>query len=199
MKKFYLLHCVAIIILLAVTGCASAGRNFNYSLTRNQLLIGKTTRDEALQIMGEPSGKTSKTADDGQFDSLTYTYAYATGGGSTVDIRALALKFRNGVLTGKDYISSFSDDTTDFDPERKSQIKRGISTKRDVELILGSPTGTELCPSYDGIYEKKCKLGVEIWSWQYMRTISRMRRYKNLFITFNDDGVVSDVELQTNM
>ena len=191
MKKVYLLHCLSVFFMLSVMGCATVGKEFNYS-ARTQLLLGKTPIDEAKQLFGEPKSKKLESVKDHQFEQLTYSYAIATSG-TNVRMRHLTIEFRDKVLSGMQYISTYEEDTTAFDTDKSSQIKRGISNKHDVENIMGTSSGKFMCPSALG--GKKCDHGTEGWIWSYIYRESNKAKKDILIVTFNEDEVVTDVWL----
>jgi outer membrane protein assembly factor BamE (lipoprotein component of BamABCDE complex) len=185
MKRILFYYSVTLIMLTLISCSVSVGRQFNYT-NRSQLLTGTTTKDEAHQLLGEPSEKKFSSNKDGNFE--TWYYKYIHGSPRPVNLRGLMLEFRNGLLNGYSYMSSYADDSTDFNDENSSKIKIGVSSQHDVDIIMGTPSGKFLCPS---AYIEKCKSGVEAWTWQYIN--SSTMKIKTAKITFSESKIVSDV------
>ncbi len=86
--------------------------------------------------------------------------------------------------------------------DQLNQVQRGTSKKNDVLQVLGKPYGMALCPSYNADFKDKCSKGMEVWVWTTMNKLStfgsafggQQVEMQNIFITFDKEGVVTDVE-----
>ncbi|NUO10490.1 MAG: hypothetical protein HUU08_17845 [Candidatus Brocadia sp.] len=131
---------------------------------------------------------------------VCYLYMYADMGYARS--RLLDLEFRDGLLNSYHYISSFDEDKTMTNTEQLKQVQRGASKKSGVPQILGKPHGMARCPSHDFDFKDKCGKGAEIWIWTMMGKVStfgaaygsaQVATY-NIFIVFDREGVVTDME-----
>jgi hypothetical protein len=159
-KKAFFVLCSPIIFLCS---CATVGHDIHPKLETFKL--GQFTRSDCKKLFGTPNNETDKTTSAGEFDTLNYSYIQNVIG--SVSVRDLIFEFKNGVLNGYEYISSFDKDKTTVDLSKVNQIKAGIGrlTREDVSAALGQPYGKALCPSTLGDYKEQSKEGAEIWSW----------------------------------
>jgi outer membrane protein assembly factor BamE (lipoprotein component of BamABCDE complex) len=106
----------------------------------------------------------------------------------------MVFSFADGVLVGHQYLSSFSDDTTDFDEARVAQITRGRTTAKHVIELFGRPGGEFIHPlakTQDG----------RAYVYNYSLTQADAAsgklttRVKTLIVNFDPAGIVSDVDL----
>lgn len=183
-----------LLALGACVACASVGRKFNYG-NRSKLTIGKTTRAEALELLGKPSKSSSLSNKDGDFEHLQYMYGHGNLGGAAA--RVLFLEFRAGHLNAYSYASGFEEDSTEFDYDASAKIQAGTSRKQAVLNLLGEPTGKARCPSYLGDYRDKFKGATEIWLWAYTSRTkglnAKSMNSMNVFVSFDAQGVARDV------
>jgi hypothetical protein len=165
-----------IILVCILFGCATVGGPFPYQNKQN-IVIGKTTKDEGIQLFGSPFGTTKTSNANGNFSILKY--AYANGGGS----RVLIIEFKDNVLNAYIYVSSFEEDSTKFDYAVGKTIKEGSFNKAVVLKKMGKPAGKALCPSTMGDFKQLCHTEKEVWKWAFGS--------KHLNIAFNKNGIVS--------
>lgn len=158
---------VALALVLLVGAC-SAGRNFNMP-TDGTLQLGVTTPQEAVTMLGEPMSKSSATVGNveaataptsvfaevrapGSYDNFVYVYIDTTGQqliGQLAGVRQariLRMTFWNGKLASYVALSSFQNDSTNFDDSKISQIERNKTRGTDVRLLLGPPSGDAIYP-----------------------------------------------------
>ena len=88
-------------------------------------------------------------------------------------------------------MSSFDEDSTDFDPTLSGQLKIGETAEVDVRRILGRPDGVFIYPIVEDETAK-------IYSYQYLRGeggfLSVDFSSKNLSLTFDENGIVQDID-----
>ncbi len=198
------LHSLKITVLLMTLiclfcGCASVGRDFKYQNTTS-LELGKTSSANYVTMFGKPNAVELKDTSDGHFELVRYLYAYANLGSART--RALDLEFRDGSLNAYHYLSSFDKDKTVVNMDQLKRIERGHSKKNDVLQILGTPHGKARCPTQNADFKDKCSKGTEIWVWTAMAKLSTFGAafagdqvaMHNIFIVFDKDDVVSEVE-----
>ena len=188
---------VVILIFLSmyVCGCASVGRSFKYENIQ-QLQLGEFKIADYQSVFGKPKNVSNTSNKDGKFTSVRYLYAYADIG--TARARLLDLEFKNDVLNGYNYLSSFDKDKTEFNTESVNQITVGKSKMVDVINILGKPHGKARCPSTLADYKTRCEEITEVWSWATMEKMTTLGKHESktitVFISFDSDGIVSDIE-----
>jgi hypothetical protein len=103
--------------------------------------------------------------------------------------RALIANFFNGKLGSYLEVSSFKDDTTDFDTSKISSLQRDKSTRRDVIALFGPPNGAGTYPFIsrpDGI--------AIVYAFSETNVTTREVRTKTLAIYLDANDVVRDFE-----
>ena len=189
-----------ILLVCLQSGCASLGRDFKYQNTTS-LKLGQTSSSDYQEMFGKPLAVKLKDTSDGKFELVRYLYAYA--GMGTARTRVLDLEFRDGVLNSYNYLSSFDKDKTVVNADQLKQIQRGVSRKNEVLQFLGKPHGMARCPSQHADFKDRCnRESEEIWVWTVLEKLStfgsayggaQIESY-NIFIIFDKDGVVTEVE-----
>lgn len=186
----YLKISLAALFMTLIVGCA-AGVNFK-KMGEDQLVLGKTTKQEVLTSMGKPNGKGTNTFNGIELDIVNY--AYAKVGGDAVlpgvtPARSQGLLFEDGILVGKEYTSSFSVDSTLFDTEKAKTVVKGQS-KEEVVSLMGAPRGEYLYP----IIEDK-----NGYAYVYMFTQTKGFKSKtDLFIVeFDKSNIVTKTKLSS--
>ncbi len=181
------------------SGCASVGKDFHHERVTS-LEVGKTRSSEYRTMFGEkPNGTETRTTGDGKFEIIKYVYAFADMGSAKA--RVLFLEFRDEVLNGFNYVSSFDEKRPKIPMERAAEITKGVSTRSDVLNLLGKPMGHAMCPTFIGDFKDHCEKGVEIWSWSVMAELStfghayggQQVKMNTLSVIFDKNGVVSEV------
>jgi len=202
--RYFLISRIAPWCLLAATavlsGCASAGHSFNYQAAAGLQLGQLQAADYRATFGGKPTATSETTTADGKFEVARYTYGCADRG--TARARAVILEFKDGKLNAFVYLSSFDKEQSQVAFDKISQLKSHVSTKADVLGILGAPNGRALCPSTLEDFKSKCDKGTEIWTWQELSAVStfgaayggRRPDVKTIFISFDKDGVVSEIQ-----
>lgn len=183
-------------VLLVLTGCA--GKNFVRPVDES-MRLGKTTYSDVIQQMGEPgragdvlkNDKTVKTA----------TYAYANTGGEPLEVgvipaRAQSYYFHNEVLVGREFISSFKSDNSNFDETKVDSIIKGKTTREEVIQLLGRPSAAFIQPMVK-------ETSGEALGYTYQKTsggaFSGFKFFrKALKVSFDDKNVVLDVDYSSS-
>ena len=117
-------------------------------------MIGHTTEDEAVDILGKPYKSANVSKNDRNFNLLKYIYAIGTPGKGTA--RTLWLEFTDGTLNCYLYYSAFPEDSTDFNLDPFRNIKKGIHTRTDVQNMFDEPMGKGVCPTSVADYTGQC-------------------------------------------
>lgn len=185
-----------IAVLLALTGCA--GKNFVRPID-DSMRLGKTTYSDVIQQMGEPR----RTGDVLKNDKSvkTATYAYATTGGEPLEAgvipaRAQSYYFHNEILVGREFISSFKSDNSNFDETKVDSVIKGKTTRAEVIQLLGRPSAAFIQPMVKETFG-------EALGYTYQKTsggaFSGFKFFtKALKITFDDKDVVLDVDYSSS-
>ena len=177
---------------MALMGTGCAGR----SLVRPQpdtLVLGKTTREEIMQRLGEPASTTGVVKNEHALTAVRYV------------IRALLalppnhptmdFLFLEGVLVGYRYSSALPNDTTDFDDTKVYQLKKGQTTRAQVIELLGPPSGMYIYP----LISSRTETGL-VYFFRGLKMEGFFKRriiaiHKLVVVTFDVDDVVTGAEL----
>jgi hypothetical protein len=194
MKTPCIVSCALILAIISI-GCATVGKEFNYS-RRSDLVIGETMQADAEKLLGEPVKSSSVSNENGSFKVLQYAYAYADPTGAKA--RVLNVEFKNDFLNALIYNSGFPEDSTAFNIEAFSQISRTVSTKTDVKRIMGEPSGKALCPTSFVDFKSACENGTEVWAWVYTQKSqgldTRTIKSRVCKVAFGVNETVSSIE-----
>lgn len=138
---------IGLLTTVLLAGCA-AGTDFTRAKD-DTIVLGTTTYQQIRDQMGSPEKEGVVTANETQFHTVTYTYAASSGeplySGVTPG-RTQVFAFKDGVLVGHEFLSSFKADNTDFDDKMVSEIDKGVSQRADVISLLGEPSGVFIHP-----------------------------------------------------
>jgi hypothetical protein len=182
----------AVILLCALlAGCA--GTQFT-RVADDALVLGQTTEAQVRARLGEPYREGVVTKNNQQMKSLSYAYANTGAEGAAdgvVAARSQGFYFRDGRLVGYEFISSWKEDSTDFDGSKAAQIRKGQSRLEDVERLFGRPVGRYIHPMVAGADEQAV-------SYLYSQTTGGAFNLKffqkRLLVTANRQGVVTEVD-----
>lgn len=180
-------------LLILCTGCA--GKDF-VRPSENSLGLGKTTLHEIQQRFGEPRHEGSGVENEKTIRTFAYSYAGGAGGlvGGVIPARAMIYSFCNDILIGYQFVSSFSEDSTDFNDAKINQIEKGRTREDEVIDLIGKPSGRFIYPIAD-------KDGMTL-GYVYSETrgpTPNMKFYrKNMKINLNQDGIVTDLKFSSS-
>jgi hypothetical protein len=182
--------------------CASLGPDFHPN--PSALKLGQLKNSEYIQLFGEPNEKQNKTTIDGKYEIVNYEYIKNSLG--MVSSRVLILEFKNGILNGYEFVSSFDEDKTKVNFQSADRLRAGINklSQSDVIAALGEPNGKALCPSTLSDYKDRCAKGAEIWGWfmteklRYGFSHSVDVKSTDVYVVFNAAGKVVDVQTEEN-
>jgi hypothetical protein len=182
-----------IVVLLLVAGLAAcAGRNFDRGAI-GSVVVGTTTADQVRQQFGPPfrEGTTIKEG----ITLKTMSYAFAEAGnslvGGVIPARSVGYYFRDGVLVGKEFVSSYDAERTAIDEAKVAQIKEGTTTVHDVVAALGPTEGEWIYPLIPRQNEKAL---VYLYSETRGIAFNRQIRRQHLVVSYNADGLVTKVD-----
>jgi len=125
------------------------------------------------------------------------SYAYASLGGEplhagVVPARGMTYYFFNDTLVGYGFVSSWKEDNTDFDEKKVEMIVKGKSTRADVVVLMGKPSGYYAYPLIKSDTDEAA-----VYAFVEAR-MNRTSQRKSLAVSFDKGDVVSDVEFTTS-
>ncbi|WP_410498345.1 hypothetical protein [Chitinibacter sp. S2-10] len=181
----------AIVFAIVLSGCA--GTNFKQP-DPTALIVGKSTSADVTRVMGSPLQTGEMLKNDEKIRIVRYAYAEGAGTGrypGVVPARAMIFSTLSDLLVGKEFVSSFPDDATEFDETKIPAITKGKSTRADVVSLLGKPNGEAIYP----LLKSKTDTGF-VYSYSHAKgNVFNMKFYsKALIVAFDANGVVSEVE-----
>ena len=98
----------------------------------------------------------------------------------------------DNILVGHEFTSSYKDDSTFFDDSKISQMKKGETNKAKVIGLFGDRFGEYIYP----LLEKKDEKALVYLYHQTKGSAFNLKFYKKiLIVTFDQNGIVSDVNL----
>ena len=127
--------CLALAFVLG--GCAGSSSSVSKQ-PDDGFVLGQTTRQEILQRLGSPYREGTVTKNGKQLKTMTY--AFGMGGAPNRPginaARGQGFYFLDDKLAGYDFASSWKEDQTDFDATKVPGIKKGTSTRDDVQKLM---------------------------------------------------------------
>lgn len=182
------------VISLGVLLAGCAGTNF-VRVPDDAMILGQTSSEQVTARLGAPYQEGVVTKNNQQVKTASYAYASASGEAAAEGVtpaRSQGFYFFENKLVGYEFTSSWKEDSTNFDSKKVSQIKKGQSTRSDVVRLLGNPGGRYIYPVIPSNNE-------EAVSYLYSQTKGsafNLKFYQKLLVvTFNKQGVVTNVEL----
>lgn len=190
--KLSVVKSVVLSLGVLLTGCA--GTNF-VRVTDEALVLGQTTPEQVTARLGSPFQEGVVTKNNQQIKTASYAYASSGGEGAAEGVtpaRSQGFYYFSNKLVGHEFTSSWKEDSTNFDSGKVSQIKKGESTRSDVVRILGNPGGKYIYP----VIPNNDEDAVNYLYNQTKGTAFNLKFYQKLLVvTFNKQGIVTNVEL----
>jgi hypothetical protein len=131
---------VAIIFAGLLAACASTSF---VKPAGDQLILGTTTKNQILSLMGTPFIHDQGVAKREKIEVIYYAYA------ASFLQREMGFLFHNDVLVGTEFSSQFKEDGTYFDFQKAASVKQGM-TRLEVESLLGRAGGEYRYPLVSG-------------------------------------------------
>jgi hypothetical protein len=187
MKIIPLSSMTCLLVSLIAVGCA--GRNFTRPATSN-FELGKTTMREITNQFGKPLNK-AEVYENG-VKAMVIDYGFMTmDWGSLKPMRLQKFFFCQDKLVGYQFSSSFKSDSTDFDGTKVSQIQTNVSTRAEVEKLLGPAGGRCIHP----LVAQEDEAGIVYLYSQTRGVPFGVKTYtKSLLVTFNRQDIVTHVK-----
>lgn len=131
------------VVILLLTAC---GRDF-VRPQAGEIVLGKTTKSELLTTLGEPEKAKSVKVNSLPMENIYYQFKHGAAFiGQVHRQRALTYTLHNDIVVAYVFLSTFDDDSTNFDEEKVKYIQAGITTKQDVIQLMGPPSGEAIYP-----------------------------------------------------
>ncbi|HEX3043709.1 MAG TPA: hypothetical protein VHY08_03065 [Bacillota bacterium] len=187
MKKRLLIFTL---LLMVLSGYCCAAKDWSFP-SPGTFIPGETKYEQVIAVYGKPNDIESKTNDQGVFKDIAYTKSKGSLGGIT-PVRRLGFHFKDEVLIGYEFTSSYKDDSTDFDETKVNQIKKGETTWQKAVEIMGSNYGLYIYPLTSKPAERSL---VYLYS-QTKGSAFNLKVYtKTLVITYGANNIVSNISL----
>lgn len=200
------LHCLLVIFAALGLSACGIGRDFPPPADAD-LRLGQTTIAEAVQRFGEPfrrtvvansaTGVNTAPGDErptglrpAMVDGVTHALGYVYVADSA-SARSMLLTFWNDRLIFHNFVSSFANQSTDFDEAKISQIRRGATTYGNLVALLGRPSGL-------GVYPVVATRGSRLVVYQFSQ-INRQNHsvmYKRFEVLVDSRDIVVDYYLR---
>ncbi len=152
------------LLLMLLAGCTT-GRDFAKP-TAEAVTLGATTRAEIVAKYGEPLRQSMSTVSTsstdqpsstnpfelamvpGTYAGVGYSFSTRMPGllADTTNSRSMSFALWNDKLVAYNFISNFSQDTSNFDETKVQSLQKGKMSKADVVAMLGQPTGRAIYP-----------------------------------------------------
>ena len=184
--------CLALAFVIG--GCAGSSSSVS-TQPDDGFVLGQTTRQEILQRLGSPYREGTVTKNGKQLKTLTYAFGMgaAPNRPGINAARGQGFYFLDDKLAGYDFASSWKEDQTDFDAAKLPGIKKGVSTRDDVQRLMGRPGGRY---AYPMIPNQSGQADVYLY-YETRGSAANVKFYQKLLIvTYDDRKVVSAVEYQ---
>ena len=98
------------------------------------------------------------------------------------------------MLVGHEFLSSWAEDSTDFDETERRRIIRGTTTEAEVVKLLGKPSGYEIYPM---IEPASGHAAVYAYSELESALLARKAYRKVLVVTFDNVGIVTALDFSS--
>jgi hypothetical protein len=190
-------------VLAFLAGCATvSGQNFD-PRKASGFVPGKSSKAEVLAAMGKPATEQTYTAKKDMADKelsnpaiiseIRYHYTDRQALAKPADMEAARnafYTFDSGTLMSYWVLSTFADDSTDFDEQLVGKLVRGQTTEAQVIALLARPAGRGVYPA-----AKQPDGSSMIYEAFLLRRGTRQATYKTLRVYLDNKRVVTDYEL----
>jgi SmpA / OmlA family len=191
--KYSVKNILIISLSIFSVGCATTSR---VQAPDDAITLGLTTPEQITARLGPPGRVGYVIKNDQQMEAITYFFG-TSGKGSDDPEAAGASRFKafyffGDKLVGYEFASSWKEDSTNFDSRKVAKIKKGESTKDDVVRLFGKPGGEYIYPIIPNKDEEALNYFYNII--KKSGSFEFRPYHKLLVITFNQEGIVTNVE-----
>ncbi|GHB98300.1 hypothetical protein GCM10007047_12950 [Cerasicoccus arenae] len=180
-------------LLTILVGCVTTkGRNFNFAHV-NSLQLGQTTKQQALEMFGEPKVEKEVTNDFNDFTLFQYIFVEINSARpQDSGARLMTLEFVDEKLNGYYYSATYEGDLGTRNLGGRKRINRQSSAHNDVIREMGQPDGKAYYTTTLQIFDEGS--GEEIWIYnQDTRKEDNSTIAEKTLIGFDRDGVVDNI------
>ncbi len=162
------------------------------------LVLGETTNDQVIELFGKPKNKpVSEETKDGILLRLYYIESGNMYKGF-LPMRQLGFYFKDNVLIGYDWFSSFKDDSSDYDDTKIDLIKKGETTWEQVIELMNCKYGIYTYPKTDDPDDRAL-----VYTYSHYEVLVGFKTKTNVYtkvlmVVCDKDGIVKDVETALN-
>ncbi|MFC4273047.1 hypothetical protein GQF03_07650 [Sneathiella chungangensis] len=185
---------IAVVAFALTLAACAAGTDFK-KLDSNQLTYGESTSVDVVQKQGSPGKTGTETKDGITYDLIAYVFADAGGTPDKEGVtpaRAQAFYFKDDVLVGSEFSSSFASDSTKFDESKISMIKENSTTLDELIALMGQPSGEYIHPL---VAKEGERAKVYVHSQTTVSGLEIIARRKELIVSYDPKtGVVTQIE-----
>jgi hypothetical protein len=181
-----------IMVVLVATSLLSACSENVVRPDPKALTLGQSHYSDVIKLLGTPKSKNDTATMNGEpVRSIQYfAFKPPTFLFGLIPQKTLTYWFFNDVMVGENFVSSFSEDSTDYDRSKTSDLVPGKSSRTDVIAALGKPSG-------EGIYPMvKEKNGTALYYFYATRIdngVYTQTTHYNTVVELDDKGIVSHI------
>jgi hypothetical protein len=194
-KSLFLVSALA----FTLVGCSSGLKDFT-RLDNNQINLGQTTRAEVVSKIREPKSTGKRLINGEMVDVMEFGYMGNNADSDTEGPGYLPVKTqfffigKDDKVIGTEYYSSFKSDSTRFNIDNIAKISKGVTSKKEVIELLGSPSIQMIPPLVKA--PAVSAIGY------HHRTMSLLARSlhttaNKLIVSFDANNIVSDVNYES--
>lgn len=182
-----IIQTIVLTLLVALaTACTTTSKpstNFDRP-TGNLVKPGVTTENQVIATMGKPLESYYMIREEDGTKTKTIKYAYV----EYPHYRGVLFSFIDNKLVSYIYWSDFPSDSTYFDMSKVDSFTEGISTRKNVEMALGEPSGESIYP----FLRDPNRTAVHYMS-NYIPSGTKGRIIRGIQIEFDNNGVVQEI------
>ena len=191
--KFSIKTFIFISLSIFLVSCASTSF---VRIPDDAMALGQTTLEQITARLGSPSRVGTVIQNGQQIKTLIYFFGTSGDGSDNPEAagasRSKAFYFFENKLVGYEFASSWKEDSTNFDSGKIAKIKNGESTKEDVVRFFGNPGGKYIYPIIPNKDEEAVNYFYNVIKKSGFFEFKPYRKF--LVITFNKEGIVTNVE-----
>jgi hypothetical protein len=182
-----------ILLNVFLVSCASTS---SVQISDDSMALGQTTLEQITARLGPPGRVGTVIKNSRQITILIYFFGTSGEGSDNLEAagasRSKAFYFFENKLVGYEFASSWKEDSTNFDSGKIAKIKKGESTKDDVVRFFGNPGGKYIYPIIPNKDEEAVNYFYNLIKKSGSFEFKSYRKF--LVITFNKEGIVTNVE-----
>lgn len=188
-----------VLIISALAGC-STGRQFVRSDTVN-LRVGESSYSQVIAKMGEPYKSSEGVKNSVKIKSLVYAFSE----NKPLNVVSLGYEpqrfinflFDGDTLVGQQFVSSFKEDSTNFDENKIAGFIKAKTTRSDIISILGNPSGNYIKPMINDTSREA--IGYKYITYIPPAAFQPSKTYtKTLTISFDDNDRVLNIDYSSS-